>query len=409
MKTAPARQPAPPWDLQIKRNFRARVKVEIVDRATGKVDRESDWIENLAFDNALSYLVSSNTSFFANLFTTLKIGSGTNPNSSASGAVTFTQATNQVTASGSFFNSGMVGAILKYGTGSGGVEQYITAYTSPTLVTVSSSATVAATVGTVWMVTGPSAGSYALQTWEANSTGYQTNAGDNSTVVTGGAITLKRTFLFATPGSPQTINEIGYSDNSNADGTCRGRIVLGSSYVVDTSHFFRCVMQLNLTIAPASPTAVINVGTNINTAGAVMFEYYDFTTVAANGSTAGYQSGAATNFMDGGLGGPRFGLRKTNWSQPGAINTGAWPSGDSTYTVLSNNFSTSGQPLGQAVSTTNFSWTTAGETLYGFGIGASATMNTCWTLQLTTPTTLPTGSFQGSLSVTKIFTRTLTN
>ena len=406
MKTAPARQPAPPWDLQIKRNFQARVKVEIVDRATGKVDRESDWIENLAFDNALSYLVSGNTSFFANLFTTLKIGSGTNPNSYARRR-SHVYAGRQPSHRQWFvlqLRHGRRDPQIRHRQRRGGAIHnglHIANTRHRQQQRHSRSHSRDRVDGTRQ--------STALQTWVANSTGYQTNAGDNSTVVTGGAITLKRTFLFATPGSPQTINEIGYSDNSNADGTCRGRIVLGSSYVVDTLHFFRCVMQLNLTIAPASPTAVINVGTNINTAGAVMFEYYDFITVAANGSTAGYQSGAATNFMDGGLGGPRFGLRKTNWSQPGAINTGAWPSGDSTYTVLLNNFSTSGQPIGQAVSTTNFSWTTAGETLYGFGIGALATMNTCWTLQLTTPTTLPTGSFQGSLSVTKIFTRTLTN
>ena len=400
------RAPAKTWDLNVKRNFRARVRTEIVESASGIAVKISPWTENLCFDNALSFLVSTAASF-AGLFAHLKIGSGTTANSFAGGAITFTQVGTTITASGAFFTAGMVGSIFKYGTGTSGAEQYIATVAGGGLsctVTGAGLTVATPTVATVWMVQ-----QTALQTWLANSTGYQTNTGDNSTVIAGAAITLQRTFLFATPGSTQNINEIGYSDNSTADGSCRGRIVLPSTDVVDTSHFYRVVMQLSVTVAPVTPTAASNVGTNIDTTGTVVFEYYDFQAIGASGVAAAYQN-SGVNFMDGGTSTPWIGLRIGTWSQPANTQTGTAPVTGETFNLVLANFSTSGQPLGQSISTTNFSWTTAGQTLNGFGLAYSNSgIRDVWTLKLTTPVTLPTGTFQGSLSVTKVFTRTLTN
>src|SRR5208337_905188 len=108
-------KPALPWNLEIRREFRARVRTEVVQADTGIAVKTSDWIENLAFDTALSFLAGNNAGF-AGVFATLKIGSGTNANSFAGGAVTFTQSGFTLTASGSFFTSAMVGAKFKYGT-----------------------------------------------------------------------------------------------------------------------------------------------------------------------------------------------------------------------------------------------------------------------------------------------------
>lgn len=396
------------WNLDIKRQFRARVRTEIVDAVTGIAVKTSPWFDNLVLDGALSYLAGGGT--FAGVFTTLKIGSGTNPTQIAGGAITFTQAGTTITASGVFFTSAMVGAIFKYGTGTAGAEQYISSIGGGGLTCVVTGAGMTVgtpTVGTVWQVQAT-----ALQTYLAKDTGYQTNAGDNSTTLTGGSITHQRTFIFATPGVTQNINEIGYTENSANDGTCRGRIVLPSTDVVDTSHFYRVVMQLAVTVAPAAPTAVSNVGTNINTAGNVMFEYYDLFAIGATGAANSYQGGGGTpvNFMDGLVTSPLFGLRTTTWSQPGAIQTGNAPGVASAYTQALSAFSTSGQPLGQSGSTTAFSWTAAGETLYGFMIGwLFSNCHAVWTLKLTATVTLPSGTFQGTLSITKLFTRTLTN
>lgn len=400
---------APAWNLDIKRQFRARVRTEIVDAVTGIAVKTSPWVDNLVLDGALSYLAGGGT--FAGVFTTLKIGSGTDPTQIAGGAITFTQAGTTITASGIFFTAAMVGAIFKYGTGTAGAEQYIASIGGGGLTCVVTGAGMTVgtpTVGTVWQVQAT-----ALQTYLAKDTGYQTNAGDNSTTLTGGSITHQRTFIFATPGVTQNINEIGYTENSANDGTCLGRIVLPSTDVVDTSHFYRVVMQLAIIVAPAAPTAVGNVGTNINTAGNVMFEYYDLFAIGATGAASSYQGGGGTpvNFMDGVLTSPLFGLRTTTWSQPGAIQTGNAPAVTSAYVQSLTTFTTAGQPLGQSISTTAFSWTAAGETLYGFMVGwvSGPNCKAVWTLKLTATVTLPSGTFQGTLSITKLFTRTLTN
>ena len=395
--------------MEIVRNVRARVRTEIVDKTTGVVAKAGDWVENLAFDTALAFLPGG---YVTSLFTTLKVGSGVNPNSIAGGAITFTQVGTTITASGAFFTAPMVGGIFKYGTGPAGAEQYIATVAGGGLsctvtgpgITVSTPA-----VATVWQVQQTQ-----LQTWLANSASYQTNSGDNSTALVGGTITHQRTFLFATPGSTQNINEIGYSDNSNTDGSCRGRIVLPSTDVVDTSHFYRVVFQFVLTVVPAAPTAVPDVGTNIVTAGNVMFEYYDLSVIQANGTPTSYQPfGSTPLFMDGGNSGGYFGFRTATWTQPSAIQTGDAPgvAAASNYAFFLNTFSTSGQPLGVTRSHTTFSFTTAGETVAGFAVGCKdgGNMHLVWSLKLTTPVTLPTGTFQGNLDITKVFTRTLTN
>lgn len=411
MKVAKSKTPAPPWDLEIKRSFRARVKTEIVEAATGIVVKTSPWIENLAFDRALTGLLSAQFFNVCDLFAHLKIGSGVNPNSINNPAITFTQVGNTITASAPFFTAPMVGGIFKYGTGSAGAEQYISVVPGGGLsctVLGPGMAVGVGTVATVWQVQ-----QTALQTWLANSTGYQTNPGDNSTVIAGGSITLQRTFIFATPGVTQNINEIGYDDANAANGTCRGRIVLGSTDVVDNTHFYRVVMQMVFTVIPAAPLAVGNVGTNIDTSGNVMFEWYDFEAIQPNGGGLNYQSGGGggTETMDGGTNAWGCAFRTAPWTQPGAIQVGLAPGSGETYVFNLNSFNPAGQPVGVGVSTTNFSLTTAGETMTGITFGGNGGSGYAGflTLQLTTPFTLPTGTFQGSISIKKVFTRTLTN
>ena len=413
MKVAKSKTPAQSWDLNIKRSFRARVKTEIVDAATGIAVKTSSWVENLAFDRALTGLLSAQFFNVCDLFANLKIGSGVSPNSIAGGAITFTQAGTTITASGAFFTAAMVGGIFKYGTGSAGAEQYIATVAGGGLsctVLGPGMAVGIATVATVWQVQQTS-----LETWLATATSYQTNPGDNSTVIAGGSITLQRTFIFATPVVTQNINEIGYDNANAANGTCRGRIVLPSTDVVDNTHFYRVVMQMIFIVAPSAPTAFGNVGTNIDTSGNVMFEWYDFEVIQPNGGGLNYQSGAGggTETMDGGTNAWGCAFRTAPWTQPGAIQLGLAPGSGETYQFNLNAFNPSGQPVGVGVSTTNFSLTTAGETMTGITFGGNGGGGGGYagflTLQLTTPFTLPTGTFQGSISIKKVFTRTLTN
>ena len=131
------------------------VTTAVYDLASNLV-KQNPTKKNLILDCGLNGLAKDTnlglSTFAANSFLYCQVGDGTDPVKISSGAITFTQSGNIVTASGNFFTSPMQGAILKYGTGTGGVEQYITAVNSGTQVVVSTSATVGSTVGSVWLV-----------------------------------------------------------------------------------------------------------------------------------------------------------------------------------------------------------------------------------------------------------------
>lgn len=188
------------------------------------------------------------------------VGSGTNPTSINSGAITFTQAAFTVTASGAFFAPSMVGCILKYGSGSGGAEYYITGYTSSTIVTVDISATVGAIIGVVWFV---------------QQTTLQTQIAQNSVVATtrsntASTLVVQSVFTFAPPLVVMNINEIGWSDSAMTANLIDGRSVLPSTDVIGTTDVYVVTITVTWTLSPITPTVVGNVGTAIDTSGDAM-------------------------------------------------------------------------------------------------------------------------------------------
>jgi hypothetical protein len=391
------------------RACKMRIKTRIVDAESGATVKESPWGENLITDQGLNGLaqstaVASCKSVPASCFTHCLVGSGTNPNSVASGAITFTQddgggsAGGILTASASFFNLTMVGQLFKWGTGSGGVETYITGLFNSQHVTVDTTALVTVPeVGTVWNVA-----QTALQTYAYTNDSYLTGAGDCKSTVSGNQVTHQRTFRFNQKGSPYTVNEIGY--NGPTPGTAIvGRFVLSSSDVVSTSQFYVVIMQLIVAYSPSAPTGVGNVGTNINTAGALMLECIGtvgVTQVNSDGST-----------------GPQFGKLEGNlvalcwftstYSQnatPAASGSGLANAG------LLLDFQTwaYGGTLGHQTLTSTAYTTTTGQTLYGCGIGP-AVNQIIMDVKFTTPQTAPTGSFQPNTVWFAYYTRILTN
>lgn len=385
----------------MKQKCYARIKTQVIDRDSGLILKESPWRHNLVFDAGLNLLAGGLG--YAPFFTTCKIGSSNSPVSIASGGVTFTQSGMTITASGSFFTSAMTGAILKYGSGSGGAEQYIT-YVNPTTATSATSMTVVlGTTGTVWQVqqTGLQAFLYASST-------YLTSTGACGTTFSGNTISLQRTFVFPSQATTYTVNEIGYASATQSAGLANGRIVLPSSDSVAPTQYYQVIVQMTFAISPGTPTAVGNVGSGVGTAGTAMMQAWDCTIVQADGTTANNFSAACITDRSQGVG-----LVLIN--SAGSLNSSPSPSAPPnygfSYSLGTCSISNTGQPVGVGYGTATYSVTTAGESIGVLCMGQISTGNCYRSFQqdLTSPIVLPTGSFAGSWSFTNIFSRTLTN
>ena len=382
-----------------------KIKRKIYDAATGELLKASPWEKNLVMDLGLNNLARGpgTPTSPANSFTNMIVGSGTNPVKVASGAVTFTQAGTTLTASAGFFNAGMVGTLFKYGTGSGGAEYYITGYSDTQNVTVDTSATVGTpTLGTVWYVN-----QTALQTYAHASTSYRTNAGDNFTAFSLGQVTMQRTLIIASQGTNYTVNEIGWNGNTvgSSTNTINGRIVLGSSDLVTPAQYYLVTIQLIFTYTPASPTAVLNTGTVINTAGTAMTEHLDIQTVQSDGSVGG-----GGRPIDG-SGQSVICSATTVYSQFSTPSSSA----DVAFTTTIVGFQTAANwayagSRGKMTLTHNFSCTTTGQSLVGVGFNRFGNSNgSAFDVLFTAPYTTPVGLFAGTFVWSEIYNRVLSN
>lgn len=387
----------------MKTAIKVRIKTQIADAKTGRIVKDNPVVENLVFDTGLNALALSTSNSLgtvpANANKNCQVGSGTNANSFNNPAVTFTQALFVVTASAGFFTSNMVGGILKYGTGSGGAEYYITGFTSSTIVTVNTSATVAASQATVYMVqqTG-------LQTFLLQSALYQTNSGDCGSTILGSTITHKRTFIFPVQGSPYTVNEIGWSPMSNAS-FCLGRVVLPTSDNVGTSNIYIVVISLVMTYGPSAPAAVGNVGTgSINTAGNAMVEWFSVATVNSSGSTN--QPSSAS--LDGGAQ-CRLAFASATYTQNSAIGSTP-PAGVTSINVGTANWAYQAASIGiMNLSFLNGTITTTGQTVFGIYIDGVDFGRPDLDIKFTASQTLPNGAFNPQTVWTAQYVRQLSN
>lgn len=398
-----------------------RVRLSLYDAKTRKRIWRGKWESNLVFDTYLNALAnnSTTTAGYANAFSVLKVGSGTNANEfNAAGSAIFTQVGNTVTAASSFFTSAMVGGIFKYGaTGtSNGAEQYISGFTSATQVTVSGAGMTVATptAGAVFMVqqTG-------LQTFSFQSSTYASGAGMNGFTFVGNVATLFRTFVFAQQGSSYSVNEVGYATVAQSSGLCNGRIVLGSTVTVPPTNFLVAQFQLVCTQSPSAQVAQANVGTGINTAGTAMLQCWDLDVPnASTGANSNFQAGANVSNMCSGLtispNRPYFNFYYGATAPTLQTSIQASAAVQYNATFFQGQFgamSNSGQPVGVGVATCSYSTTSAGQSCKSFIIGGQAGGNQMqvYVINLTTPVTLPTGSLQGTVTWTQQWSRTLVN
>lgn len=388
-------------------NLSVQYSTHIICAKTGKCLKKTPKKKNLVLDYALQALAQALTpggSNPASCFTVCKVGSGNNANRFPSGAITFTQVGTTLTASAPFFTAAMVGGIFKYGTNTTGQEYYITGFTSNLVVTLDTSASFVAIVGTVWMVQ-----QTALQTQSFETSTYQTLSGDCQTTYATNTMIHKRTFVFPVQASPYTVNEIGWGKTAGAE--ILGRAVLSSSDVIGPTNFYVVVLTLTFTVTPGTPTANANFGTGINTAGNTMLEMFSFGIVNSSGGVASPVSGQG-RVMDGlgaGVQGVEFWLN--DWTQNANITSnGSGPALPAGRISLSTPAWVYGSARGKMTLTCTLSTTTSGQTCYGLGMHSGASpFNIAFDCHFTTPQTLPVGSFAPTVVLQSIYNRILDN
>ncbi len=251
-------------DLILSHKLAVRYKTFVLN-ADGSLCREKPWKRNLILDTGLDRVAAAE---FARVFTNCAVGTGTDNTRRDSGAITFTQATTVLSASSGFFESADVGRLFKFNSG---LEVYITAFTSSTIVSVSVSQTVAVGVaGTIWYVN-----QTGLQTETARTSNVSTDGGDNDTTFSVDTYTHQRTFLFPAVVAGVTYHEIGWSDDSSAGANLFGRDkISGSGDALLTGQQYKVIVQLLVTISPVTPTAAPDVGNNgFDTEGDINHQY----------------------------------------------------------------------------------------------------------------------------------------
>lgn len=399
----------PQFNVGIPINVTMRIATQILD-PQGKVIAERPFKSNLILDSGLNGMALdtslTNNGDPAASFRYCHVGSGTNPTSIASGAITFTQAAFALLASAPFFTSAMVGGLFKYGVGSAGQEIYITAFIDSTHVTLGTSGTVASpTVGTVWQVQAT-----ILQTEISRVNTYRTLGGDCFTTCVSPTAVMQRTFNFGVQGSTININEIGWGSLNNT--TIGGRIVLPSTDVVAAGNSYLVILQLTITFAPAAITAVSNVGTNIDTSGNAMIEFFDIDRVDNTGAlTVQGSIAVGANVCAMVICGVTYSQRSTigntstvTWSGSTNISGGA---------AISWVYAGS-RGLCTLTGTASITVSTPGQQQFGVGIANFSSIgggasSPSFDIKLTTPYTLLVGIFAPTTVFSCLYNRTLTN
>jgi hypothetical protein len=369
--------------------------------------RESPWQKNLINDAGLNRLAQAAPACSpGSFFEYCKIGTSATANKIDSGIITFTQAGNTVTASAPIFDIGMVGGLIKRDAGNGSAENYITGYTNPTTVTVADVAAVlVGELFTIWMVH-----ETALQGYLRRSNSYSVLPGDCFSSLAGSTVTMQRTFIFPVEPAPYTVREIGYQQSASGsdDGVVNGRIVLAAPVLVGVTEYLQVVISMFVEYLPVSPSFRADVGTNIDTAGALAIEWLNLWVDDFGVTVPHWQSGASSTSL-GSLG--YFRLLIANYAQ------NANPDNASTLAPLGL---VGASLIPDAVHTANrgeMEWTNTvlvpvgTETIYGFGLsGVDADPDLLvWDILMSTPEVMVAGNFVATVKWQFLYERQLAN
>lgn len=252
--------------LAFNQSAAGRYKVQVFDPRTRRVVHERPWARNLILNQGLDGLA---TQSWQSSIAYCTGGEGNTPTQLDSGATTASQTTTSVTSSADIFTADDVGRLIRWDTGQ---QATISAYVSPTQVTVSNSATVASGEFTIYRVN-----QTGLFDEKSRSTGYVTGAGNCGTSISANTMTFKRTYEFDPEVSNINYAELGFSWTATPGQNCFSRVLIdGGAVSVQTGFQLRVIYELAITITPntaqnrtAAITGWLNrvVSTTINSAG----------------------------------------------------------------------------------------------------------------------------------------------
>ena len=357
----------------------------------------------------MAKVVGSGSGSLQNLMSYCHLGSSAANPSFQSAGTTLSCTGTAVTLTGgsSVFPSNCAGGVIKVpGVG----DIWIQTYNSATSVTAYTSQSIAGT--TSW-------GYYPVQQTQLQTpisgTGipgntYVAGAGNNFTSYSASTLTHQRTWLFNT-GTAYTVNEIGWAADSIAT-HINGRFVTASTINVGMYDTLQVQIQVQYNFAPATPTAVGNVGTNVNTAGNAMWEALNSSYISASGS-GNFAPGVSidgTNLYCAYL--------SATYTQNSAIATTV---GSDTAIATTAGFTCTAPNAGLGTWTTNAAphanpglttgvytsnTVVSGFTCYGISLTNGST-KTCFDIKFTTPFTVPAGNLASTITWTFNFTRNL--
>jgi hypothetical protein len=285
-------------DIHLKSSHELHYQLSVLDSA-GNVVQELPVSKNLILDSGLDSVGTLATLPTLIGFVLFGTAASPTPVRRDSGAVTISQSGTTATASASFFSAADVGRLIKYNNGPA-TEVYITAFTSATVVTVGTSATIASINATVWYVN-----ETALDTFYASSSALDSGGSAHGTTWSGNVQTMKRTLISAPVAGPVTLTEIGFNGTgANSNLFDRDIIVGGISLV--TGNIARVVVTLITTFTPTTPLSVSNVATGFNSAGTLQIESaYNpnggvscFADINTSGYTTGEAQSVTPNILD---------------------------------------------------------------------------------------------------------------
>lgn len=269
-------------EIRTHQSARGRVRCQVVDGKTGKVKRDYGWQKNLILNQGMNGIGSTRS--WADSFTNAVAGTGTTPTQDDSAGTTASQSGTTVTLSGGSFvftNTGNdAGKMIKWDTNE---EARVVSVTSPTVVEVANSATVAAAEFTVFRTN-----QTGLTTEVKRSSAYVSGAGNNDTTFTAatGVMVMKRTIDFTIEVGSVSYTEVGFSHVATVAANLFSRILLSAPIALVADDQFRVIYELTVTLGYASPQAITPTITGwASTDGDQMIEHFGLDYVSTTGST----------------------------------------------------------------------------------------------------------------------------
>lgn len=260
-----------------------RIKCSVVDAKTKRVIREYPWQKNLILNQGLNNFFTA--AGWSMMGLRAVAGSGTTPTRDDSGVTTAAQSGTTVTLTGGAFvftDTGTdAGKMIKWDSGE---EAMVVTVTSPTVVEVNTTATIADDEFTVY---------------RTNQTGLTTELKRTATYVAGSNgtdilaphdIEHYRTYDFTEEVGSVTYNEVGCSHSSTVAANLFMRVLLTVPIGLIAGQQLRLVYRLRVTYSPATPRAITMVCPGWPVAPAVSldgdeaWEFRDTNIIDSNGN-----------------------------------------------------------------------------------------------------------------------------